>query len=60
MVPSAVQTGCSKGWSETAQKLKGRRLKVVSAPLALRTLAPAEGPNALSLDHSECVICQLY
>ena len=41
MVPSAVQTGVEKGWRETAQKLKGRRLNVVSARFEEETLEPA-------------------
>lgn len=57
VVPSAVQTGCSKGWRETAQKLKGRRLKEAPGRSVLRAFAPAEAPKASSLLHSECVIC---
>ena len=61
MVPWAVQTGCSKGWSETAQKLKGRRLKL--APTAafadLRAFAPAAALKASSEDHSLWVIWEV-
>jgi len=56
IVPSAVQTGCSKGWSESAQKWKGRRLKFAPMLLDLRAFAPAEAENASSEDHSLCVI----
>lgn len=58
MVPSAVQTGCWNGCSESAQKLKGSRLKLAPAPLLapLRAFAPADAPNASSLDHSLWVI----
>ena len=41
MRPSAVQTGVVKGWSERAQKLKGRRLKE-ALEVRSRTLEPAE------------------
>ena len=59
IVPSAVHTGCSKGCNDTAQKLKGSRLKLAPAPefADLRALAPALAPKASSLDHSEWVIC---
>lgn len=59
MVPSLVQTGCSKGWRETEQKLKGRRLKLAPTPALadLRAFAPALAENASSLDHSLWVIC---
>ena len=40
MVPSAVQAGVVKGWRETAQKLKGRRLNVVSGRLEEERLEP--------------------
>lgn len=33
IVPSAVHTGSVNGWRETAQKLKGRRLKGALAEL---------------------------
>ncbi len=58
IVPSAVQTGCSNGCKETAQKLKGSRLKDAPAPALadLRALAPAEEPKASSEDHSLWVI----
>lgn len=56
MVPSAVQTGCSNGCSETAQKLKGSLLKLAPATPDLRALAPADAPKASSLDHSLWVI----
>jgi hypothetical protein len=56
IVPSAVQTGCSKGCSDTAQKLKGSLLKLAPATPALRAFEPADAPNASSLDHSLWVI----
>lgn len=58
IVPSLVQTGCSKGWRDTAQKLNGRRLKLAPAPAFadLRAFAPALAEKASSLDHSLCVI----
>lgn len=40
MVPAAVQTGFLKGWSEAAQKLKGRRAKEPVGALRL-TFEPA-------------------
>lgn len=57
IVPCAVQTGCSKGCNETAQKLNGRRLKLAPTLVAFRALAPAAAPNASSEDHSLWVIC---
>ena len=57
VVPSAVQTGCSNGWRDTAQKLKGSRLKLAAGPFDLRAFAPADAPKASSLDHSLWVIC---
>lgn len=62
MVPSAVQTGWEKGWSETAQKLKGRRLNEAPAPVlvALRAFAPAAAEKASEEDHSLCVIWIMY
>jgi hypothetical protein len=56
MVPSAVQTGCSKGWRDTAQKLKGSLLKLAPATPALRAFEPADAPKASSLAHSLWVI----
>jgi len=56
MVPSVVQTGCSNGWSETAQKLNGNRLKLAPATPDLRAFAPADAPKASALDHSLWVI----
>ena len=41
IVPSAVQTGWEKGWRETAQKLKGRRLKDEPDGLTCRVPEPA-------------------
>lgn len=55
MVPSEVQTGCSNGCSETAQKLKGSRLKLLwprPAFVAFRAFDPALALNASVLDHS--------
>lgn len=42
MVPLAVQTGCSKGWRESEQKLNGRRLKLAPTTLDLETPEPWE------------------
>ena len=56
MVPSAEQTGCSKGCNETAQKLKGNRLKFVPALASLRAFAPAAALKESSEDHSLWVI----
>jgi hypothetical protein len=55
IVPSAVQTGCLKGWRLAAQKLKGNRL---NEPLGAfsETLEPVLAENASDDDHSECVI----
>lgn len=55
-MPSAVHTGCSKGWRETAQKLKGSRLKFAPAVADLRALVPADALKASSEDHSLWVI----
>ena len=41
IVPWAVHTGDLKGWRERAQKLKGRRLKVLSGALDLERPEPA-------------------
>lgn len=60
MVPDAVHTGCEKGCSETAQKLKGSRLKLAPGPAILRAFAPALAENASSDDHSLCVIYHAY
>jgi hypothetical protein len=55
MVPCVVQTGCLKGWSESEQKLNGRRLKdawtVVFRPPA--NPEPALAEYASSDAHSE-------
>ena len=56
IVPSNVHTGVVKGWRETAQKLKGRRLKVLSVRLEEARLEPALAEYAESEDHSLCVI----
>jgi len=56
MVPSTVQTGCSKGCRDTAQKLNGNLLKLAPATPVLRALEPADAPKASSLDHSLWVI----
>ena len=53
--PSAVQTGCAKGCREMAQKLNGRRLKVVSALVDLAA-EPALAEYASSEAHSLWVI----
>ena len=54
--PSAVQTGVLKGWRETAQKLKGRRLNEVSGALDLAMPDPALAEYASSEAHSLWVI----
>lgn len=54
MVPEGVQTGFWKGWSEAAQKLKGRRRKGAAAPRLDE--APELAEKASSDDHSEWVI----
>ena len=41
IVPWAVQTGDLKGWRDRAQKLKGRRLKVLSGAFDLERPEPA-------------------
>ena len=51
MDPSGVQIGCAKGCREMAQKLKGRRLKVVSA-FVDRASEPALAEYASSEAHS--------
>ena len=56
IVPSDMQTGFVKGWRETAQKLKGRRLKVVSPAFDLARPEPALAEYASSEAHSLCVI----
>lgn len=56
MVPSVVHTGCAKGWSESAQKLKGRRLNDAPGAFVLETPEPALAEYASSDAHSECVI----
>lgn len=55
MVPLTVQTGLANGWRDTAQKLKGRRLKEEVDPFGL-TPEPALAEYASSDAHSECVI----
>lgn len=62
IVPDCVQTGCSKGCSDSEQNLNGRRLKdAPSAPsLALPTPAPALAEYASSEAHSECVIYEYH
>lgn len=55
MMPSSVQTGCSKGWSESEQQSKGNRRKIW---LFLRPPAPPKiiPPSENSLLHSEWVM----
>lgn len=52
MMPSSVQTGCSKGWRESEQQSKGNRRKIW---LFLRPPAPPKviPPSENSLLHSE-------
>lgn len=57
IVPSDVQTGLTKGRRDTAQELKGRRLKVVSADFDFARPEPALAEYASSEAHSLCVIC---
>ena len=55
IVPVEVQTGCSKGWRDRAQKLKGSRLNdawVVPAFLESETPAPALAEKLSAEDHS--------
>lgn len=56
IVPSAVQTGCLKGWRLAAQKLKGRRLKLEPLGAFWETFEPALAEYASPDDHSEWVI----
>ena len=56
MAPSVVQTGDLKGCRERAQKLKGRRLKVVSGAFDLERPEPALAEYASSEAHSLWVI----
>ena len=56
IVPSVVQTGDLKGWRESAQKLKGSRLKVLSGALDLAKPDPALAEYASSEAHSLWVI----
>lgn len=56
MVPSLVQTGCSNGWSDRAQKLYGSRLNAPGT-LPLVTPEPALAEKAVSDAHSLWVIC---
>lgn len=56
IVPSVVQTGDLKGCSDKAQKLKGRRLKVVSGAFDLERPEPALAEYASSEAHSLWVI----
>jgi len=51
-VPSAVQTGVLNGCRETAQKLKGRRLKVASGAFDFAIPEPALAEYASSEAHS--------
>lgn len=53
MVPLAVQTGCLKGCSDAAQKLKGSRLKDAPFGPLSRTFEPELALNASVEDHSE-------
>ena len=56
VVPSAVHTGCVNGCRDTAQKLKGSRLKEPAVvPFGLIP-EPALAEYASSEAHSECVI----
>lgn len=57
IVPSAVQTGCLKGWRLAAQKLKGSLLKEEPFGAFCDTFEPALAEYASEDDHSECVIC---
>ena len=56
IVPSVVQTGVLKGWRDRAQKLKGRRLKVLSGAFDLESPEPALAEYASSEAHSLWVI----
>lgn len=56
IVPSEVQTGDLKGWRDRAQKLKGRRLKVLSGAFDLDSPEPALAEYASSEAHSLWVI----
>jgi hypothetical protein len=56
IVPSKLQTGVLKGWRETAQKLKGRRLNVESGAFDFAIPEPALAEYASSEAHSLCVI----
>ena len=56
MWPSGVHTGVLKGWSETAQKLNGSRLNVVSGAFDFAIPEPALAEYASSDAHSLCVI----
>lgn len=56
IVPSVVQTGDLKGCSDRAQKLKGRRLKVLSGAFDFERPEPALAEYASSEAHSLWVI----
>ena len=56
IVPSDVQTGDLKGWRDRAQKLKGRRLNVLSGAFDLEMPEPALAEYASSDAHSLWVI----
>ena len=56
IVPSVVQTGDLTGWRDRAQKLKGRRLKVLSGAFDLERPEPALAEYASSEAHSLWVI----
>ena len=51
-----MQTGVLKGWSETAQKLNGKRLNAVSGAFDFAMPEPALAEYASSDAHSLCVI----
>jgi hypothetical protein len=56
VVPSLVQTGCTKGWRETEQKLNGSRLNEELVTLNLAIPDPVFAEYASSDAHSEWVI----
>ena len=56
VVPSDVQAGDLKGWRDRAQKLKGRRLNVLSGAFDLERPEPALAEYASSEAHSLWVI----
>ena len=59
MWPSGLQTGDLNGWRETAQKLKGKRLNVVSGALDFAIPEPALAEYASSDAHSLWVILEI-